>query len=478
MLTETFIGEPRYLSHIPENQDLTGARKASEDLRVPLLPQGDLIAGVLEAKKENGRPLYRNVVVQVPRRSAKTSSIQSVLLSRCFNIPGYQVVSTAQTQKIARKIFIDMIHVLNSTFPDENNRPYKPRVGNGQEEIRWDNGSVWWVVAPRSTAFRSSAADVVWFDEAGEYTVQQTEDLEQSALPLMDTKPNGQVIVSGTPPQVRAGMLWDYLKLARTGEPGYGIVDFSMDPKDDPTDEDIWWRVHAGLASGLTEIETIRYRLKKLGLVRFQREYLCADPVASSIRAIPEDDWLATQVPEMLALPEKNFAIAFDSAIDGSIATISFAWFDEKGYPCVQIVDQRAGTSWLVKEIAKYLKAYPGIPIGYDAIGHNLSVNQSIQSQRHISTSALTALSMQQASAGVSLMTSAISDHALRHAKDPVLDKAVEEVSFRFSGDSRLFGRRQSGADISPLVSCSHALFLIAGEKTREPRKRRAPITF
>ncbi len=180
----------------------------------------------------------------------------------------------------------------------------------------------------------------------------------------------------------------------------------------------------------------------------------------------------------MLELPENNFTIAFDSAVDGSVATISFAWYDPDGYPCIQIVDQRQGTSWLPKVIASYLKAYPGIPIGYDAIGHNLTVNQSIQGMRHISTSALTALSMQQAAAGASLLTSAVSDHALRHAKDGALDKAAEDVSFRHSGDSRLFGRRQSGVDISPLVSCAHALYLLAGTKEKQPRRRRGPMTF
>jgi hypothetical protein len=478
MTSKTFAAVPRYISPVPEGTDITGAYKASIDLRVPLLPQGEMIAEVMEARREDGRPLYRNVVVQVPRRSSKTSSIQSVLLGRCFNIPGYQVVSTAQTQKIARKVFIDMVHVLDVAYPDPDNRPYKARVGNGQEDIRWDNGSVWWVVAPRSGSFRSSAADAVWFDEAGEYTLEQTDDLVQSALPLMDTKPQGQVIISGTPSTTRAGMLWDYLTVARKGKPRYGIVDFSMDPMDDPTDQAVWWKVHAGLAAGLTELDVIEERFEKMSLIQFQREYLCADPVASSIRAIPEEDWIAGQVPEMLALPASNFSIAFDTTQSGDAGAVAVAWYTPDGLPHVQILEHKGGINWLPAYLEKLLKNHKGAEIGFDSIGNNLATFQTLQRKRGISTVNLRSMTMKEVAGGVSLMTSHIADRALVHAKDKSLDTAAEAAAFRYSGDSRLWSRGNSNEDISPLIAASNALYIAAGKRHKEPYKKRAPRTF
>lgn len=358
--TREFRAVPRHLSDIPEDTDISNATTGAEALKLPLLPQGNLVAGVMEAKRADGKPLYSKVIVQIPRRSTKTTSIQNTLLGRCFNIPGHRVVSTAQTQAIARKVFLEMVHALELTYPDPETRPFKARIGNGQEELRWDNGSVWWIVAPRAGSFRSQAADDLWFDEAGEYSGDQTADLVEGAMPLMDTRPAGQVIISGTPPKVREGMLWDFLKPARAGKPRYGIVDFSMDPADDPTDEAVWWTVHAGLASGLTDIDVIRERFEAMPLLSFQREYLCADPLGSATRAIAEEDWLAT-MDEKLQRPDSNFALSFDVAIDGSAAAIAAAWY-ENDIPCVQVLKYRGADAWVAQELAKAMQAFPQAP--------------------------------------------------------------------------------------------------------------------
>src|SRR5699024_2291568 len=98
---------------------------------------------------------------------------------------------------------------------------------NGDESIEFDNGSRIWVVPPESGAFRGEAADAMLFDEAGELTLQRSEDLLAGALPLMDTRPRGQVIITGTPGLIRAGLLWSTLERGRTREPGVGILDYS-----------------------------------------------------------------------------------------------------------------------------------------------------------------------------------------------------------------------------------------------------------
>jgi hypothetical protein len=126
--------------------------------------------------------------------------------------------------------------------------------------------------------------------------------------------------------------------------------------------------------------------------------------------------------------------------------------------------------------VGKLLTDNRGVEIGYDGIGHNLAVNQTLQSKPRIPKSGLRAMTMKEVSAGVSLFTSAVSDHALIHAEDPSLDSAVEAVSFRYSGDSRLWSRGKSNADIAPLIAASNALYIAAGKRTKEAYKKRGPM--
>ncbi|WP_157357049.1 hypothetical protein [Arthrobacter sp. U41] len=402
--------------------------------------------------------------------------MQAVLLGRCFSRGGYKVVATAQSQAIARRIFLEMANSLKAAYPDEEFRPFQIRIGNGQESIQWDNGSMWWIVAPRASSYRSQSADVLLFDEAGEYSAEQTEDLIEGALPLGDTRPHFQVIVSGTPPKTREGMLWKFLVEARAGKRRYGIVDFSMSPEDDPTSEATWYRVHAGLACGLTDIEVIRERFEGMSLQSFMREYLCADPSASNLRAIDAEDWSATQVAELLALPGSGFSAAFDVAPDGSSAALAIAWYNEQGTPCVQLLAHKAGYSWLPVELAKLLKLHRGLPVIYDRIGNNLAVVQEMQKKRGISLTGMESIGAAQVSAGVTILMAALSDRNLIHAKDASLDNAVEGANFRYVNDARLFGRRSSTEDVSPLVAISNALYHAAGQRTRSNNRPKSRI--
>lgn len=469
----SYVATPRYISPIPDNTSITEAHKAAESMGISLLPQGEQVAGILEAKNEDGTPLYSEIVIQMGRRATKTSSIQATLLGRCFSIPGYRIISTAQTGTLSQQFLSELGSQLEAAYPDEATRPFRFYKSNGSIRIVWDNGSQWRAVKPQAAAFRGSYADCILMDEAGEYDGKTTEDLLAGAMPVLATRPHAQLIVTGTPPRTREGLLWQYLQAGRKGTEDLGILDYSMEPTQDATDEAVWHAVYPGLSSGLVSLKFLRKALETQGLLSFSREFLCLDPVASSLRAIPEEDWLAGQEADMLALPEANFSLSFEVSMDGGSAAVAIAWYTEDGIPCVQILEHRAGYQWLPKTVADLLTEYRGTDVVYDAIGNNLAVNQKIQSMPKVPKSNLRALTMKEVAGGVSTFTSAVADHALVHAKDASLDAAVEEVAFRYSGDSRLWSRGNSNADISPLVAASNALYIAAGKRQKTGYKPR-----
>lgn len=476
MNSPAFAAVPRHISPTPDDTPVTAALRGAKETGLALLPQGEMVARVLEATDEFGEFLYPEVVIQIPRRATKTTTISNVLLGRCFEIPGYKVVQTGQDGARARQAFNNMASALEYAYPDEATRPFRYYRANGTERLVWDNGSVWWVVPPQARAFRGASANVIWADEAGEYDAAITAQLIEGALPLLDTVKNSQVIISGTSPVTREGLLWDYLVTGRKGTEGIGIVDFSMSPTDDPTDEAVWYRVHPGLASGLTPIKVMRKRFATMKLVSFQREYLCCDPVAANIAAIDPEDWEATAVNEMPPVPTGNFTVAYDIHPDGQSAALALAYYTEDGIPHIQMLDYRAGFSWLPSAIAKLLKEHRGLEIVFDSIGHNLAVFQTVQRMRNVPTSGLRSITMKDSSAGVSLLTSSIADRALVHTPDRDLDAAVEGASFRYVNDSRLFGRRGSLEDVSPLVASANALYIAAGKRHKGEHKRRAAV--
>lgn len=478
MTPKTYTATPRFYSPVPEDTDITEAHKAAEAMGISLLPQGEQVAGLLNAKDADGFPLYPEVVIQMGRRATKTSSIQATLLGRCFSIPGYRIISTAQTGTLSQQFLAELGSQLEAAYPDEDTRPFRFYKSNGSIRIVWDNGSQWRAVKPQASAFRGSYADCILMDEAGEYDGKTTEDLLSGAMPVLATRPHAQLIVTGTPPRTREGLLWQYLQTGRKGTEDLGILDYSMEPTQDATDEAVWHSVYPGVASGLVSLKFLRKALETQGLLSFSREFLCLDPVASSLRAIPEEDWLAGQVPEMLTTPVENISVAFDIDKDGHAAAIAVAWYTPEGLPHVQILEHKAGTNWVPSAIEKILKEYRGVEIGFDSIGNNLAVFQTLQRKRGLSLSNLRSMNMKEASAGVSLFVSAVMDHALVHAQDGALDSAVEGAAFRRSMDSRLWGRTSSTADISPLVAASNALYIAAGKRHKEPAKKRPPRTF
>ena len=473
---------PRFMSPVPADVDISNAEHGAKMLGLELFEQGRNIARVMEARSaevdaRTGRrlPLYGEVVVQIPRRSTKTTSIQDVLLGRCERIPGYRVVQTAQDGTRASGFFMNMVRSLENRYPDVASRPWTPFKSTGREYIQWANGSRWWVVKPDSGAFRGEAADTIWFDEAGELKPEGSEDLAAGVLPLMDTRPDGQIVISGTPGPARQGLFWDALERGRRGEAG--IVDYSAEDGaqlvlDDGTPNvDLWWETHPGLACGLTTLAKMLRNWDKLGPVKFAQEYLCIWSPDNTTSALDLEAFRET-VTDPVPYAGQDFDLTFDCHIQGTSASIVATWVDEAGEPCLQVMEHRPGIEWLTLELAKAHKAHPRARIHYDPIGNNAAVALSLQRVPGFKATALHPVNLRETAAGMALLDTHIRQRTLHHAASPSLEVAAEGVTWRYSGDSRLFGRKAANVDVSGIVAGGIGVGQSLGRKDR----RRKPL--
>lgn len=471
----TFRARPAYMSPVPAGTNVSNVRTGSELLGLPVTPQGVMVAGMLEAKSADGSPLYDEAVVEIPRRSTKTTTIQLVLLGRCANTPGYRVVSTAQDGTRASGIMQNMMtaiemHLTKTGRTLEDVGIRQMYRSQGREYILWENGSKWWVVKPEPSAFRSDAADCMLFDEAGELAPDKADALQAGALPLMDTRENSQIIVAGTPAEVRAGLLWDYLKAARDDPASLGIVDFTAGDFADADDEDTLWATHPGLAAGLTTIAKLRKRREKMSELQYLREYWCVWPPDSTVTALDLRNWDATGRDHVAAPPDVPWAIGWDVAIGGQAGAVAVAWFDDDDEPHVQVMAHRNGSGWMPAYIAGGLLKYQQVHAGYDNIGENIAVAQALGRMEKLRKQArdrIKPLNLGQIAAGTAVLAQANELLTLHHAKHGGLDSAVRHAAWRESQGKRLF-MRLKGQEITCLMACTHALAAAA----QMPRRR------
>ena len=476
------FARPFKLSRIPRGTDIGLAEYGAQMLGLPLTRQGEEISAVLCARTKDNLPLYPEIVVMEPRRSAKTTSIWSYLLGRCANEPGTLVVTTAQDGIRGRATFRKIQRSLQADdfegIKDPGKRMGKLRWANGDEAIEFDNGSRIWVVPPESSAFRSEAADIMLFDEAGELSVDRSEDLVTGALPLMDTRPAAQVIIAGTPSKEREGLLWDKVQEALAPKSKIGAVLYMADDTDEIFEVDadgtqhlnitMIKRVHPGIGT-LTKLATIVRRSEQMKQDQFEREYCCRFPFDSASSAIKESDWTACQSPDPLPPRPDRVGLAFDVAPDGSSAALVAAWRDEAERAHIELLAYDWGTEWLPAAARKAQRKHRS-PIAYDSIGANEDPASRMKKLR----CSLAPVWLKQVQGAAARIAGAITKRRLTHYDQGDLSDAVLGATWRTVGDSgRLFARKASASDVAPLVAASLALW----QHDQQGRRRSRAIT-
>lgn len=462
---------PTILSPIPEGTSIAEAEDGAQWLGLGLFTQGREVAGVMNALGAAGLPLYPTVGVELPRRSTKTTCIQAALLGRGLHRPDYKVISTAQDGLRARNKLREVMTALQRAGFERRGLG-KLFWSNGLERIQFTNGSTWVALPPDPSAFRSEAADAIFVDEAGELPIDKADALLAGVLPLMDTRPDGQVIIAGTPNvEQRAGLLWDTLADLERGTAGFGGVVYAAtdaeqfadlsDPDSPVYDLELLARVHPGISCGLTTAEKVLSRLGPMGLAKWCAEYLCQWPRHAGAAALDLDAWDDCGPDPDTDLPERpeRVGLAFDVDPDGSAAALVAAWRDDAGRVHLEVLGCRPGTDWLPKLAReadqKHRKAGG---VAHDPIGQNVEVAERMgRSPFRVRLRPLTAYQLVGAAARIDRE---IRRRNLTHYDQDDLTGAVLGASWRpFGKDGRLFARQASASSVACLVAASEALW-------------------
>lgn len=421
----------------------------------PLMPWQRLVAdvgGELVESPETGNliPAYRVVVFSVPRQNGKTTLTLGWELDRVVSWPRLpqKVTYTAQTGQDARN------KLLEDQWPVIAGSPLraltlKPSRRNGDEAIRFRSGGRIGVQASSEAAGHGSTIGLGVIDEAFK---DQDDRREGSLRPAMRTIEDAQLLVMSTMGTAES-YYWN--RVVETGreaaerDEGSGICYFewSADPEDDPHDPVTIAGCNPALGYTIT-MSTLEADRDSMDEAEWRRTGLNITDSSEANRPIPPRAWAAVQSGK--AAPTEGIVFGVEASIDGSQAAIVAA--DRRGH--VELVEYRSGTDWVPGRCSELQRAH-GADVVFDPRG---PARRFVEGFARFDVTADPVPTAEVAAAALTLVD-AVSEKRLSVRSHPSLDEAVENGRRRWSGDQWFWGRKNAGADVSPLVAMSLAVF-------------------
>jgi phage terminase large subunit-like protein len=430
------------------------------------MPWQQYVADVTgEIVPETGRLAYDEVVLTVPRQSGKSTFVEAKATHRCsatgFYGPRQRVVYTAQTRLKAREKWEeDFLADLRASAAFRNR--VEPSLANGNEHIRFTNGSRWGIEANTEKAGHGGTLDEAYIDEA---FAHQDWRLEQAFGPAMITRANKLLLVIstagwlGASPYLEAKVTAGRVAVEQDRRAGLACFEWSAPQDADPADEAVWRECMPALGHTIS-VEDIRREYQKAvdqgKLNDFRRAYLnqwVPKDVPDDWLVIPEAAWAGLADPESNPVPRVVLAAAFSH--DQQHAAVGLAGWRADGLLHVEVADYREGTAWVAPWLIERHARHDPLAVVVDDASHEGAVIKDLEAAR---IEVMRPRAKGVAEAYQDFIQDATDTKTLRHRAQADLDAALAGAVSRDVGDGgKAWGRRKSSADISPLVACTLA---------------------
>jgi hypothetical protein len=353
---------------------------------------------------------------------------------------------------------------LNLIALDDGRITVKVNNTNGEEGFELSTGQRLRFIARSKGSGRGFSGDCNIIDEAFAYTRMQ-----QSALsPTMSARKNPQTIYLSSPPLtgLTGEVLYALSERASRGDDKLGWRDWglatslddveAMSPRERAAfldDHRNWAAALPALGRGRVDEEAIDQLRRELDDRDFAREMLGCWPKQVTTRSdvIDPDVWRDRAHPQ--SRPGDALVFAVDVSPGGRSAAIASSGRRADGRLHVKVVDYRPGTGWAVARLAELQERWKPRKILLDKGGP------------------ADALLADLAASGVEVQTTTFGDvtqacgafvndlaeDRIRHCDQEALNDAVEQATTRAVRDSWLWARKDTSADICPLVAVTLA---------------------
>ena len=430
------------------------------------MPWQQYVADVAgEIDPQTGLLAYPEFGLLVPRQSGKSTFVEARATHRCsatgFFGPRQRVVYTAQTRQKAREKWEeDFVADLQAS------KAFKGRISvhkaNGNEHIRFVNGSKWGIEAVTEKAGHGGTIDQADIDEA---FAHQDFRLEQAFSPAMITRRLKQLAwIStagwlGASPYLEAKVEVGRRVATEGRRAGLAYFEWSAPQDADPGDEAVWWGCMPALGHTIS-VDAIRVEYQKAvdqgTLNEFRRAYLnqwVPKDVPDQWLVIPKAVW--DGLADEASNPVPQIALSAVFAHDQSAAAVGLAGWRADGLLHVEVADYRPGTSWVAPWLIDRAARHDPLAVVVDDASHEGSVIKDLEAAR---IEVMKPHARGVAEAYADFIQDATDSKTLRHRDQADLNTALAAAISRDVGDGgQAWGRRKSSADISPLVACTLA---------------------
>lgn len=387
------------------------------------------------------------------RQVGKTYLIGGLTFALCVDNPGLTVIWTAHHGRTADETFLAMQGMARRQRIAPHVRFV--RAANGQQEIRFHNGSRILFGARESGFGRGFAGvDILVMDEAQILTDKALDNM----LATMNTAANALPLFIGTPPTPTDPS--EAFRRIRTdalsGDLTDGVwIECGADPDAAPDDWEQVAKANPSFPHRTPRTSILRMR-KKLTGDSFRREGLGIwDATGAGVLPGWGDLYLEAAPPPPTAI---GLSVSLGS-LHGSIASADL-WPDERVN--LSAVDRRKGTAWMAGE-AKRIQDERKCAVVLDEKCPDGTLFDALEE----AGVDVTVMKLQDYVVACSELVNRVQTGAVTHQRTTELDEAVEVADWREVGDGRrVFGRRRSSGPIDMLEAATAAMWGALNDKS------------
>jgi hypothetical protein len=401
-----------------------------------------------EVDPVSGLPCYRDVILSVPRQSGKTLLMWAVSADRCMAVwPGgarQTVAWTAQTGSDGRKKWTkDLLPMTRESALSA--AVGKITEGMGNESVEWLSESSINLLSTNTGSGHSLSLDLAMLDELWH---DKDERRDQSLRPAMSTKPAAQMWSVSTMGNA-ASTAWNRKRdLGRSSvdddaDSGVAYFEWSC-PEDewDPTDPESWATFMPALGHTVTE-DVVKADLAVMDPDEAKRAYGNITLTVGGDRLIPAELWRRVSQRSVEVGEGRGFGLAVTE--DRAMAAIAVADADGN----VELVEHRAGTKWIVERCDELTERWGG-RVAVDAAGPAGSLAGELAAAFEVKGNGYVR--------ACQTFYDGICEATIAVRSDDALDAAAGGVVRRNVGDSFVWSRKSSTADVSPLEAATLAV--------------------
>lgn len=419
-------------------------------------------AELIGALDSNGYPLFKRVVLTVPRQSGKTALIKCVLAAQAQRRNFEKLYITAQTRHDATKHLEDLgNHLL--MLGDQVNM----RLANGSERIQWSNGSTLEVVPPTPTGGHGLTIGLMVLDEVWALEPH----VMAGIVPATVANPFSQLIFISTMGTVESEV-WN--ELCRQGRENVDNVDasiayleYSAENDADIFDEGKWHEFMPAL--GHTQsFDSVRATVSALPAGEAVRAM--ANRVTAVVSSVFPDEW----VEEAWATiqPAGKYVVAVDVNDSPPGATVTTAHVTEDNSVALRQVFWRYGSPrWVLDSLATLLDRREVEAVVGDFGGPAKQLAAELEELCRVKRVTLVKTAGSDVTTSSLAFFDALRERKVLLHKTVELDTAIKHAKKRSIGDVWLISRNLMTVDASPIISAILA-FGVQKQLMVKPRAR------